>query len=75
MKEVECVVPVKCMSCSAVFDLWRELLSQEQHGAIQGALSGRMDKREFLCPSCRMMDSKTLEVEIFAEDELELSWG
>tara|TARA_Y100000310_G_scaffold345322_1_gene463767 strand:+ start:1057 stop:1293 length:237 start_codon:yes stop_codon:yes gene_type:complete len=75
----ECVLPVQCTQCGALFDLWYDLLEHEDKKEITREIAQeRLRGEEHFCWGCRkqMFELRKEEGEavIGAEEELELAW-
>ncbi len=70
MKTQECVLPVRCASCGATFDLWYDLLAGED--GVKGVPAGKIREEEHLCWQCReSMPKKWEPIDVEAMDESE----
>jgi len=55
MEQENCVLPVQCKRCDAVFDLWYDMEELERFSGTEFGARGAMYRllSESLCPGCR----------------------
>jgi DNA-directed RNA polymerase subunit N (RpoN/RPB10) len=73
-QQQQVVLPVRCMGCGTVFDLWYDLVNK-QGKELEDIKSDLMEANEHYCWRCRKIIAEDQQENEFSLDDIEVSEG